>query len=551
MTPRERTLAVILIAGIAAAVVGFVGYQFVWTPLQDANAEATKLQGEFNDLDLKVTKAQKDARRLTDMKKRSLPADKEVAGNEYYAVLEKIMDKAGVNGPTIKPASVDARSIPILTGKTPVYTKVAYEVEFRRANLWQVYDVLTAYYRLNVLHQMTALSIKKDDDAGGRRAAAAGSRNDLTVRFVTEGIILDGAAENRRTLLPVSNGFAAVGGFAGHAAVSQTPGMGRGLNPMQFTQVLATKPRDYTYLVFRDIFHGPYPAPAKLGVESISDVTAKVGEAIPPVKVGFTYDDVINKNVTLSAKSASPMFPPESIKIDPKRGTLTLTPATEEPIENARVTVTATDANGKTASREFKVSISVPTEKSREDISQTIILTSVIIPSSGNALATVRDNANKYKYEIEGTPLGARVEKMWYVGDKKRKDTDYKDRTLLIISDDWSATNRTFKVVAMDYDGLIVSEDKPAGAAAKAPAPRPGAKVDPRAAVKTEPKKPLNAPLAGVAGVAAASVPATAPTLYRWKAGQPLKSLTPIPADEAKKILLKAAEGGPLTALAD
>ena len=547
MTPRERTLAVLLIAGIVAAVAGFAGYEFVWAPLQAANAEASKLQGEYNELDAKVNKTQKDAKRLLDVKKRSLPADKEVASNEYFTALERITEAAGLTGAAIKPLTADARGIPILTGKTTAYTKVAYEVELKKANLWQVYDVLTAYYRLNLLHQITSLSIKKDDDSGRRGAAT--TRNDLTVKFVTEGIILDGAAENRRTLLPVSHGFAAIGGFAGHVAVSQTPGMGSGLKPTQVTQVLATKPRDYTLLVLRDIFHGPYPAPAKLGVESISDVTAKVGEAIPPVKVGVTYDDVIDKTVTLTAKSPSPMFPPESIKIDPKRGTITLTPATDEPVDGARVTVTATNANGKTASRDFKVSISVPTEGAKEDISRNILLTSVIIPSSGNAVATVRDHANKLLYAIEGTPLGARVERFYFIGDKKKKDSDYKDRTLLIISDDWSSTNRTFKVVGMDYDGLILSEDVPA---VKAPAPRAGGKIDPRAAAKAEPKKPLNTPLAAVAGVAGANAPLMAPTLYRWRAGQPLKSLTPVPADEAKKILLKSAEGGsPVAALDD
>ena len=546
MTPRERTLAVLLIVGIAAAVVGFVGYQFVYEPLQAAKEDAKKLEVEYTKLDTDVNKALKDAKRFADVKKRSLPADKEVASNEYFNALDKILTSANVSpGFAIKPLTPDIRNIPVLTGKTPIYTKVAYEVEFKKANLWHVYDVLTAYYRLNLLHQMTALSIKRDEDSGGTRRTAGVNRNDLTVKFVTEGLILDGAAENRRTLLPVPTAFAAVGGFGGYTAVTQTPGAGRGLTPKQYTQVLATKPRDYTLLVLRDIFHGPYPPPAPLGVDRITDVTAKVGEEIPPVKVGFTYDDVINKSVTLSAKSSSPMFPPESIKIDPKKGTLTLTPATEEP-GDAKVTVTGTDANGKVVSRDFKVSITVPTEKAREDISQTILLTSVIIPSSGNAIATVRDNANKYRYEIEGTPLGARVEKSWYVGDKKRRDTDYKDRTLLIISDDWSATNRTFKVVGMDYDGLIVAEDKPA---AKAPAPRAGGKVDPRAA-RAEPKK-LNSPLAAVAGGAAATNPPTAPQLYRWKAGQSLKTLTPIPSDEAKRILMKNAESGPVAALAD
>ena len=306
MNPRERTLSVILIVGLVVVVGGFLAYQFVWSPLQAKAAEAKTLETETADLDAKVKKYQQDARRLADAKKRSLPADENVAKLQYFLTLEKMLIGAKVaEGFSIGVRSPDNRTTPILTGKQPVYTKVAYEVQFKKADMWQVYDVLTAYYKLNVLHQITALTIKRDDETGGPAATRrTGNRNDLTVTFTTEGIILDGA-ENRRTLLPVPQAFAAVGGFAGYTAVNQSPDAGRGLTPTQFAPVVATKPRDYSLLVLRDIFHGPYPKPAPLGVERINDVTAKVGEEIAPVKVGFTYDDVIDGKVVLTAKSDS------------------------------------------------------------------------------------------------------------------------------------------------------------------------------------------------------------------------------------------------------
>jgi hypothetical protein len=187
MNPRERTLAILLIVGIVVVVGGLAGYQFVVSPLSAKAAEEKQLQAETGELDLKVKKLQKDAKRLADTKKRSLPADVEVAKFAYFSALDKILLNANVApGFSISPRSPDNRSVPILSGKNTVYTKIAYEVQFKKADLWQVYDVLTAYYKLNVLHQITALNIKRDDDTGGSAARRTAGRNDLTVTFTTD-----------------------------------------------------------------------------------------------------------------------------------------------------------------------------------------------------------------------------------------------------------------------------------------------------------------------------------------------------------------------------
>lgn len=536
MTPRERTLAVILVAGIVAAAGGFVGYQFVYSPLQAKSGEAAQLEQETRDLGAKLKQFQKDAKRLAEAKRRSLPADPSVAAREYYAAIQQLLVDAKVAaGFVISPSSADNRTTPVLAGKTPAYTKVILNVEFKKADMWQVHDFLTGYYKLNLLHQITALNIKTDDDTGGA-ARKAGGRNDLTVTLTTEGIILDGA-EPRQTLVTVPLGFAAVGGFAGHSAVSLTPEAGRGINPIQFVPVLATKPRDYTWIVFKDIFHGPYPKPEPLGISKIDEVAAKVGEKIPPVKVAYTADDVINGKVTLSARSDSPLFPPGSIKIDPARGTLTLTPAGDEP-GRATVVVTATDAKGKKVDRSFAVSVTVPTD-AKTDISQSILLTNVTPRSDGTASAMIRDGANNFRYIIDATGAGAKVEKFWFAGANNRKrDRDYEDRNLLILSDDWSATSRRFRIVAVDYDGLIVAE--------KGPPPKP---ADPRAKGPRKADPPPRA-LAAAVGGAAAAVPPGPQQLYRWAAGKSLKALAPVPADEAQRILQKFAESGPLGAAA-
>ena len=204
MTPRERTLAILLIAGIVLAVGGFARLPVRRTRrYQSKHDEADSLEAENQELDDEVKKLQKDAKRLADAKKRSLPADESVAQLEYFAAMDKLLDANVASGFSISPRSPDDRSIPILAREEAGVQRVVFEVQFKKADLWQVHDFLTGYYKLNVLHQITALNIKRDDDTGGSpRPAGTGARNDLTVTFTTEAIILDGA-ENRRTLLPV------------------------------------------------------------------------------------------------------------------------------------------------------------------------------------------------------------------------------------------------------------------------------------------------------------------------------------------------------------
>ena len=303
MTTRERTMAILLLGLIFLAGGGFLGYEFVYSPLQAKEAEAAKLQKDIDDLEPKVAKLRKDKKRLEVAKKRSLPPDEMVAKQEYGWMMEHLLRDANVPaGYSVTPEKVSeavVRTAPGQAPKKPPITRIAYKIEFKKADMWAVHDFLTGYYKLNLLHQITALNIKREEDATGAKKANTVGRSDLSVTLVTEAVIVDGA-DPRRTLLPVPTAFAAVGGWRGYQTVAKTPEAGRGLPPTQYAPVLATRPRDYSLIVRKDPFHSPYVDPRSDPIavpkpkEDISDsillvgvVTASDGTAEAMVRDGY------------------------------------------------------------------------------------------------------------------------------------------------------------------------------------------------------------------------------------------------------------------------
>jgi len=563
MNARERTLAVVLIGLIVLAAAGAAAWLFVLVPLGEKSQAADKIGADVDKLRAELTAARKEAPRLAETKKRSLPADAAVAKREYAEMLSRVLQKANVApGFRVTEKTPDTAGTPLMPGpgKKAAYQKVAYELSFERADMWNVKDVLEGYYRLNVLQQITHLDIKVDttpNQAGGK-AKVAGDRHDLVVKIGTEAIILDGA-ENRRTLLPVPTAFAGLGGGLGYYGVALNPEAGRALTPLQLAPVLATRTRDYSLLVLKDPFHGPLPPPPPMSLGKIGDIAIKVGEKLDPVRVPVTADvDYVGK-VSLTATVEGGPFKGTEVKVDDTRKTLRLEPKAGE-VGTGTVTVVAKAANGQKAERSFKVRIDEPPPEkpepvvAKEDISAEIVLSGVSVRSNGTAVAFVRDKYNPHTYELEASARRVKVLQFWYT-DKgvKKQNKAYRpdaENGLDIDDEGQTGTKRNFKVVSVDEDGLVVEDLAPAGAA-KAPDPK-AVKAGPP--VKAPPAKAVPAPADGLAaavGPAAAARPkATGPFLYRWAPGQPLSRLTPLSAEEARRVLARSAASGPVGASA-
>ena len=263
MTPRERRLAVLLSALIVLFVFGGGGYFGVYQPLSERYAQADSLEQEIADRQARLDKAERDRPRLVRTLKRSLPADQDTARQEYDAAINRVLKDARVpaSAYTVKPKATDGKSAPELDPKTkkPAFSRVALEVSLSKVSYATVLDVLSRYYRLNLLQQISKFTIKKTEDLPpAPLGSSVSDRPDLTVTFVTEAIILDGA-ENRRSLLPIPSAAGAAGGGAGYATLFASPEITRGMTPVQWEPVLAVPSRDYAPMLVKDIFHGPPP----------------------------------------------------------------------------------------------------------------------------------------------------------------------------------------------------------------------------------------------------------------------------------------------------
>jgi hypothetical protein len=558
MTSREQTLAIVLLGAVLLTVGGVGGYMFLWQPLQRQKAAEEALNNEIADLDAQV-EAQRDiVRKLELARIRSLPADETLARREYTVALEHLAEAAGVpRGYTISPKSVDnsARVVPELSKGKPVYTRVAYELVFKKADMWAVKDFLEGYYNLRLMHQITSISIKKDDDPGSKNA---GRRNDLTVTLTTEAILVDGA-QNRHTLLPIPTAFAAIGGGAAYKALTVTPDAARSVVP-DVPDVLSPVHRDYSLMVQKDPFNGPLPKPPAFALASISPVKVKTDEKPWPVKVGVSGDGSYGATVTAIVTEKSALFAPGELKVDPKTYAIDL-PKTSATEGTAEIKVTATSSDGVMKTTSFKVSVEKPVEKPEvvvgptEDISPFVVLIGVTQRSDGSAWARICDTANRTRYQIDATNTSIKIAKEEILIPRKgwtSVDEHKHPPGVMVVSDPKSKTYRMFKVIAVDHDGLFLADLKPDAHTPAKPEkgkggmggfpPRPGAPV----------RQGHGDPLAAIGGnmVAAATPP---PKYYRWSVGQSLAAIKHVPDDEAKKIMKQAEASGPVlnVAIAD
>jgi hypothetical protein len=542
MTSREQTLALVLIGATILIGGGAGGYMLIWQPLQRQKAAEEALNKEIAELQAQVDGQRAIAQRLADARTRSLPADESLARREYTVALEHLVEGAGVpKGYTITPKTVDnsSKAVPEIAKGKPVYTRVAYELTFKKADMWAIKDFLQAYYRLGLLQQITAITIKKEEDPGAKNA---GKRNDLTVTLTTEAILVDGA-ETRRTLLPVPTAFAAIGGGAIHKGMTLIPEAGRGVRTQVPVSVLSPVGRDYTLMVLKDPFNGPLPPPPPFKLAKIPDVKIKPDERPAAVKVPISGAGADGATITAIAEKGGTLFAPGALKVDQKAQSIEL-PKTSATEGSSLISVIATSADGKEEKGSFKVSLSDEWSESkkndgREDIAPFILLIGVAQQSNGSAWARICDTFNRSRYQIDATRTGIKVgkEEIWRPNKGWETVESYKHPPgVLVISDAASKTRRTFKVIAVDHEGLILADIKPGEAA-----PRPGGKGPrPDRPAKQGPADPVAA-LGGNMIV----VPPQ-PKFYRWTVGQSLAALKPIPNEEGQKILKQAEADGPV-----
>ena len=588
MNPRERKMVIGLLAVLLIGGGGFAGYTFVYEPLSDTNDAIAKLEDEIYGTDGLSDRAEamrKTAAQAAIVKRQSLPLDTNVAKTQYNLLLERLLQQAKIEHYTRPDARIlepRAPIVPDLGNKKFAFTRLIFRVEMKKTDIWQLSDFLYEFYQLDLLHQITDISITRENKPNEIRSG-------LDVKLTIEAIILDGA-EAKLSIFPVLAGkpdspiltssgkaIAAIAGGRALPAVAAQPELARRVTAMSNSPVLATRPRDYSLLAARDIFYGllPEKPPPGLTFAKIGPIKIKPDEKkIPDVKVSLSGEGAENARITV--KSEGSMIPEGPLKFDPKTNTISFPPVNEGLTQYAHATVSlaAITDNGKEGKATFEVEFEKEIYKpKKDDISADIRLVLVSTTSDGSMTALIQDNASPFNYKIttnlkseiivDKLTLSQNDKRMW---EWKKLETYKQPPGVLAISDDTSGTKRTLKVIAFENDSLIVQDLDPDGKADAKGAKgfRPPGGGFPGAKAPSGPSNPLpalvgNVPLAVPTAQAKIlsdltmrviignlTKPPTVPVLYRWVNGKSLQTLdkSKLPPDEAARIYLSATENG-------
>lgn len=290
---KSSTRIILLVVGtVAVAALLGGGFALVGLPYFDrmkavekVEAEARQLQGDLDDLE-----AQK--RKLKPLERRGLPAGTfypddpkrtkreyaEVAKQEYEMLLWNILKDVGARSPAVRFVDGESNNKAGIPQMDPnykannasdpaeflTYTQIVYKVEIPKTDLGTIAEVLRRYYSLDLLHQITSLSIRQTSaNELGKDERPAKERDDLKFELTTRAIIINGA-ERRRSLSPAPSPLVGLVGGGGAVPyqypLSTTPSLSRKLVPSAFDPILANKPvREYFYVAAKDPFHGTLP----------------------------------------------------------------------------------------------------------------------------------------------------------------------------------------------------------------------------------------------------------------------------------------------------
>lgn len=253
MTTRERNLAAAVSAVLGVAVVGFLGYSFVLSPLLEKNRQITQKTNEIrtleNDiLDIQVLKKKYEANRL-----QSLPNDPAqgvgVAREEYGRLLEGMCRRADLTGLKIIVHEPDNKSSPALAPKRPAYTKLTWDVT-AKGDLYHLVDFLRLFYAQPLLHTIKSMTVQRPADARSR------TTRELDVTLKVEALVLDNA-QVRPTLLPIVREVALLSGPAAYTGLNMAAiQSGRGA-PIPPAGIMAEQPREYLSIAGKNVFFGP------------------------------------------------------------------------------------------------------------------------------------------------------------------------------------------------------------------------------------------------------------------------------------------------------
>jgi hypothetical protein len=266
MTPRERILATVLLAGVLVAGGGFLYSQLYLAEMDNRRATIEFLRKENREKDDRIALVRKQKAVYDRAKQLSLPPEIDLGRLEYERYLRGVLEKSGfVAGDLrITPEPADFNSSPKVPGKKePIYVSLPFAVN-AHGTLDSFVDALERFYQTPLLHRIKGLVIQKPLT----QATPTGQQRqgDLDFTFTVEALVLNGV-NPRSYLLPnierwmiAADALAAPRGApAGLAlalwAVGPTGLMGP--RSLDGSPLLAPRQRDYAAIAGKNIFYGP------------------------------------------------------------------------------------------------------------------------------------------------------------------------------------------------------------------------------------------------------------------------------------------------------
>jgi hypothetical protein len=252
MTTRERHLAIVLLAALGVFGLGFIGYQFVLSPLLDKNKQITLRKGEIAQLEADILSVQVEKKKFEASRQQSLPADVGLAREQYGNLLEKLCRHSELtNELKISVSDPDNKSVPMLAPKKPAYTRLTYKLT-AKGELYHLVDFLRHFYQQPLLHTVKAMNIQRPSEARAR------DKRELDIDLTIEALVLDGVPD-RATLLPIVRELALLSGPAAQTGFNlQVVATGKG-EPVPPSGVLSDSAREYLAIAGKDVFFGPLP----------------------------------------------------------------------------------------------------------------------------------------------------------------------------------------------------------------------------------------------------------------------------------------------------
>lgn len=255
MNPRERAMAVLLIAVIILGGGGFLGYQFVYVPWTAKTRQLANLQKDYKAKVERRDDIVREKGKLARWQMLSLPADPEVASREYEKYLNELLTHHHiVNGSEITPTNKQDqgnKTVPTTSDKQPIYNRLTFQVH-AYATMNNLVGMLHDFYNTGLMQQIKSLTIQR------QLTPTRDVRPDeLEVKMTVEALIVTGA-DKRSYLTPnfdrkLMAADVMVSLFKGPSPLVLWASASPGLSS---PGLLADPPRNYEVLAKKNIFLG-------------------------------------------------------------------------------------------------------------------------------------------------------------------------------------------------------------------------------------------------------------------------------------------------------